>query len=82
MRTTLDIDDDVLALVKEMAAKDRRSAGAGLSSLARKGFHAKTDARQKPSPRPRKRNGVRMLPRREEPVSLAHVRRLMDEEGI
>ncbi len=82
MRTTLDIDDDVLALAKELAAKDRCSAGAILSSLARKGFHAKPDPQQQRAPRTRKRNGVRMLPRREESVTLAHVRQLMDEEGI
>ena len=78
MRTTLDIDDDVLALAKEMAVKERRSAGAVLSSLAREGFHAKTSTTR----RQKTRNDVRMLPRRKEPVTLVHVRRLMDEEGI
>jgi hypothetical protein len=35
MRTTLDIDDDVLLAVKARARRERRSAGAVLSELAR-----------------------------------------------
>lgn len=35
MRTTLDIADDVLAAVKELARRQQRSAGEVLSALAR-----------------------------------------------
>ncbi len=35
MRTTLDIDDDVLATAKELARRERSSAGLVLSRLAR-----------------------------------------------
>jgi hypothetical protein len=35
MRTTLDIDDDILEAVKELAAREKKSAGAKLSELAR-----------------------------------------------
>jgi len=35
VRTTLDIDEDVLVAVKERARRERRSAGAVISSLAR-----------------------------------------------
>ena len=35
MRTTLDIDDDVLAAAKELARRERSSAGNVLSRLAR-----------------------------------------------
>lgn len=35
MRTTLDIDDDVLATAKELARRERSSAGSVLSRLAR-----------------------------------------------
>ena len=35
MRTTLDIDDDVLEAVKERAAREKKSAGTVLSELAR-----------------------------------------------
>ncbi len=36
MRTTLDIDDDVLEAVKELAQVERKTAGAMLSELARR----------------------------------------------
>lgn len=35
MRTTLDIDDDILFAAKEIARRDRASAGAVISRLAR-----------------------------------------------
>ncbi len=35
MRTTLSIDDDVLAAARERAARERKSVGAVLSQLAR-----------------------------------------------
>ena len=35
MRTTLDVDDDVLQAVKERARREKRSAGEVLSELAR-----------------------------------------------
>jgi len=38
MRTTLDIDDDVVAAAREMAAQDRRSLGSVISELARRGL--------------------------------------------
>lgn len=42
MRTTLQIDDDVLSVAKELAAQRRSSVGKVISDLARKGL--------KPSP--------------------------------
>lgn len=54
MRTTLDIDDDVLQAAKEIAAAEGRTAGKVLSELARKGL---TPMRQKV----RVRNGVPLL---------------------
>lgn len=38
MRITLDIDDDVLAVAKAVAARERVSLGAALSALARGAF--------------------------------------------
>jgi len=38
MRTTLDIDDAVLAAAKEIAGASNSSAGAVISELARKGL--------------------------------------------
>ena len=40
MRTTLDIDDDLLAAAKELARRERKSAGQIVSELMRKGLTA------------------------------------------
>lgn len=42
MRTTLDVEDDVLAAAKALAAARRVSVGAALSQLARRGIAAQT----------------------------------------
>jgi hypothetical protein len=56
MRTTLDIDDDVLQAVKEIAAVRGKTAGQALSELARAALAPRRTARM--------RNGVPVLPRR------------------
>lgn len=38
MRTTLDIDDDVVVAARELAADGRRSLGSVISELARRGL--------------------------------------------
>jgi hypothetical protein len=38
VRTTLEIDDDIVAAAKELAAAERRSLGAVISELARRGL--------------------------------------------
>ena len=38
MRTTLELDDDVVAAAKELAAMSGRSLGATISELARRGL--------------------------------------------
>jgi hypothetical protein len=43
MRTTLDIDDDVLAAAKELSRRQRRSAGAVISDLARRALTGAVD---------------------------------------
>jgi hypothetical protein len=57
MRTTLDIDEDVLQAAKELAEFHRQTAGKVLSDLARK-------ALTPTGPVPKVRNGVPLLPRR------------------
>jgi hypothetical protein len=56
MRTTLDIDEDVLLAARELASARGTTAGKIVSELARRGL---TPARS-----PRVRNGVPVLPRR------------------
>ena len=43
MRTTLDIDDDVLAAVKEIARREHLSAGEVISRLARLALTSRID---------------------------------------
>ena len=58
MRTTLAIDDDVLAAAKHLAERDRKSVGEVISMLARQGLaRAARCARSE-------RNGVPLLPSR------------------
>ena len=56
MRTTLDIDDDVLQAAKELGALHGKTAGQVMSELARRALS--------PSATHRLRNGVPVLPRR------------------
>jgi hypothetical protein len=56
MRTTLDIDDDVLQSARAIAAAEGITTGKGLSTLARKGLAPNLS-------NVRLRNGVPLLPR-------------------
>ena len=74
MRTTLDIDEDVLETAKELAARRGTTAGRILSELARSALTPDEQAR-------RKRNGVPILPSRKRTglVTPGVVNRLRDE---
>ena len=56
MRTTIDIDDDILQAAKELAAVRRMTAGRVISDLARKALE--------PARAGQMRNGVPVLPPR------------------
>jgi hypothetical protein len=74
MRTTLAIDDDILTAAKEMAARERKSVGEVISSLARSALL--------PAAAPlRERNGLPLLTSRPGagPVSSELVRQLEEE---
>jgi hypothetical protein len=74
MRTTVTIDDDVLAAAKVIAAREDKTLGEVLSSLAREAL--------RPSQRAgRSRNGVPLLAVRPDaaPVTSELVNRLRDE---
>lgn len=75
MRTTLDIDEDVLQAAKELATLRGSTAGKMLSDLARRGL-------QRPVARAAARNGVPVMPRQSpetEKMTLARVNELRDE---
>lgn len=75
MRTTLTIDDDVLAFAKAVAQQEDRTIGEVLSTLARAGMHPVT---REPV---EMRNGVQLSPRRRAGavVTLEMVNALRDE---
>ena len=75
MCTTLDIEDEVLAAAKQLAERDRKSAGEVISMLARQGL-----ARGCRTARA-ERNGVPLLPSRRgaAPVDPELVNQLRDE---
>jgi hypothetical protein len=75
MRTTLDLDDDVLQAVKELGVLQKKTAGQMLSELARKALAPL------PQSRARVRNGVPLLPSRPgSPImTMADVNRLRDD---
>ncbi len=55
MRTTLAIDDDILAAAKEMASSEGKSVGEVISELARNALRPSSTKRKS-------RNGVPLLP--------------------
>ena len=55
MRTTLAIDDDVLAAAKRLATKQNKSLGEVISALARRALQSRGPSKQ------RVRNGVPLL---------------------
>ena len=74
MRTTLSIDDDVMAAAKAIAERENKTVGEIVSTLARK-------ALQPVRPSGGTRNGISLLPTRGSPqtVTLEIVNRLRDE---
>jgi hypothetical protein len=75
MRTTLAIDDDVLADARHLAERESKSVGEVISALARQGLHR--TARKSSA----QRNGVPLLPSRKTgvAVTLELVNQLRDE---
>jgi hypothetical protein len=55
MRTTLSIEDDVLAAAKELAAREGKTVGEVISALARQALRPKSRGKNR-------RNGVPLLP--------------------
>jgi Arc/MetJ family transcription regulator len=64
MRTTLDIDDDVLEAAKRIADAERTSAGKVLSDLARRGLSDTSDRGDQRPVATAERNGWIVLSRR------------------
>ena len=76
MRTTLVIDDDVLAAAKGLALRQRKTIGEVVSALARQAL--RPDSSKSP---PTTRNGIQLLPLRSDaaPVTPELIAQLLDE---
>lgn len=74
MRTTLDLDEDVLHVAKDLAEKRGQTAGQVISELVRIALQPKTT--------PKLRNGVQIFTPKKgaRPVSLAFVNKLRDAQ--
>lgn len=75
MRTTIAIDDDVLAAARHLADRDSKTVGEVISALARQGLARSSRAARA------ERNGVPLLPDRQgaTPVTPELVNQLRDE---
>jgi len=75
MRTTLDIDDDILAAAKELAAGRNTTAGQVISDLVRQAL-----TRAPSTENPEMRNGIPQLPRRGAVVTPELIEKLLNED--
>lgn len=75
MRTTINLDDDVLLAVKERAQRERRTIGEVLSELARQALAGRV-----PPQGPEQFHGFHPLPPRGRPISNAMIDRLREDE--
>lgn len=73
MRTTIDIEEDVLGAAKDLAAQRNQITGKVISDLLRLALQSR--------PSVPKRNGIRLLnrPAGSKPITLDEVNRLRDE---
>jgi hypothetical protein len=72
MRTTLAIDDDVLAAAKHLAERQNKSIGEIVSALARQGLARSRQTKAE-------RNGIPLLRGGTTPVTMELVNQLRDE---
>lgn len=79
MRTTLNLDDDVFAVARLRAQRERVTLGEAVSRYVRDGLRAGTQAANTPVAF---RSKYSVLPAQGEIITSEHVRRLMEQEGI
>jgi hypothetical protein len=75
MRTTVDLDEDILRVAKDLARENEQSLGRVLSDLARRGL-------KPPKRSVSMRNGIPVFPRLPgaKPVTSAMVKELLESE--
>lgn len=82
MRTTLDIEDDVLLAAKELARRSGASAGQVISRLARQALTQAPPSAAAGVKEPDAFYGFRPFPARGSVVTNEQVDKLRDDEGI
>jgi hypothetical protein len=82
MRTTLNINDDVLAAAKEIARRQHKTAGAVISELVRQALTQPAPERRTAVSKPEPFFGFRPLAATGRIVSDETVERLREEEGV
>ena len=80
MRTTLDIDDDILMTVKSLARRQKQTAGAMLSTLARQALTGIPSS--KAMPLPKAKHGFVPIEKGAHLVTNEMVDDLREESGI
>jgi hypothetical protein len=73
MRTTVDLDEDILRVAKDLARDKEQSVGRVLSDLVRRGLNP-------PAPKQRTRNGIPLLMPKPgaRPITSEHVKELRE----
>ncbi len=77
MRTTLDIDEDVLRAAKELARREKKTAGAVISELTRRALTAPPRGAREP----KAVHGFRPFPRRGRLVTNEQIDKLREEDA-
>ena len=76
MRTTLDIEDDILFAAKEMARREKKSLGQAISELARRGLLGATPQTAR---EPKAAYGFRPFPREGRVISNEMINKLRED---
>ncbi len=79
MRTTINLDDEVFASALQRAQRERVTLGEAVSRGLRDGLRAGPQQANAPVAM---RSKYSVLPGRDEIIASAHVRRLIEQEGI
>ena len=82
MRTTMDIDDDLLAAAKEIARREHSSAGQVVSRLLRGALTGAPSTANNREPVAVAAGGFRPFASRGTPVTNEDIDRLRDAEGV
>lgn len=82
MRTTLEIEDDVLLAAKELARREHTTAGKVISDLARRSLTQANAMTADQAKEPAATHGFRPFPPRGGVITNELVDRLRDESGL